>query len=1210
MINLKILVPEETVNYCKNPSFEVGTSGWTIRTGTDSDNYYLYDTFSTDRAAGAVNGTQAEPVGGTRSVTDTNSKIAISGGLLDFATGSAINDKVAWSTIARTLGVGVMTTINLANTTSKPNIGWGGSDLFIFNNAGTSLFVNVNASAFLVVGTYSATTYQTMVLYRTAGMFWFIKGGAFTNWTLMYTSLAGTASKTPQVLTQLATSIFTVADVRAPKLTYIPSPLQSDGFSNTVTDGLGNPENNGTAGNAYTDIGTWGVAGGKKATTVAGISLSVLSTTTRNVFIEVDIVRAAGNPGIVARFSDASNYIQCLYDGANVVVAQRVAGVFTVLSTTAVAYSAGATMKFVADGLTYRAFYNNTGAGNGVLPSTLGTSHGIWSNDTGNTFDNLVIWAVGNSETQYAGLDTFEFPAPDTENRSTDRARFGTASCKVTTDGSLMNEGIYYRVNLLQGISDVLTASIYARGGGKVRLRLTDGGSNSGISKAVNLTDDRWHRLEATGRCSGSDDIRLYIETAESLPRSVTFYVDGAQIERKSAATSYCDGDQPGCRWNVVANATLSTRTADTREGGRWVPLAGPCRPNNDLYVTTLGGFGMPPIVNNIQSWANAPGSFFQNEKIQNRVVTFSFHVKKESFRTGGSAPSILALHELRQQLINLFKSDVTLNSQAFLFEYSDSETDKKLYIRMRYEAGLEGEWDIRNRWFNSFPVRMIAVDPLWSEDNQDVMPLVIKDTYSGLLSQEWVRVDGQWQRITESSGASTNAIYAPSIVEGNDGSIYIAEILTAGTLAGRVVKWDGSSLTNIGTTDSGVFSMAVAPDGTLYAGGGFTTIGGVAAARIAKYTPSTGVWSALGAGLNNNCYSVCVAPNGQVYVCGQFTTAGGVSCLRVARWDGLQWRTVGATSGVNGTIAYSLVNAGDGKTIYMGGDFTTSNGGSATYNRVASIDTETNLISTMGYGVSNTVLSLAVGLDGTVYAGGSFLASAAPSADALLHVAKWSGGQIWEPLGDGLEKQSGSASQVSVLEIGLNGELFAGGTFDASGEKELTVLSKWFGGNWLPLEFPSAILTRNASINAILQTENGNLYVGGFFDETNYEFPKLNTITNNGTASCWPTLTVTGAGTLHYISNVKTGQEIFLDLNVFSGETVTIDFARGKIESDTRGDLNYTLLSGSEIRSIYLLPGENTISVLMTDDVDATMQLRWEPLDWSADAIIEADDL
>ena len=369
------------------------------------NSYHLYDTFSTARAAGTINNTASDGVGGIRTVVDTNSKISISGGLLSFATGAAINDRVAWPTVPRSLGLGSMSTINLVDTTSKPNVGWGGRDLFIFNNTGSSIFANVNAAAFIVVGSYAATSYQTMVIYRSAGMFWFIKGGAFTNWTLMYTSLLGTSNLIPQISTQTTTSIFTVDNARVSNQTYIPVPLQSDGMSSSTTDGLGNPENNGPAGNSYADVGTWGVASGKKATTAAGVCLSTLSTATRDVFIEVDIVRAAGNPGIVARFSDASNYIQCLHDGTNIVVAQRVAGTLTILSTTAAAYSAGATMKFITDGLTYRVIYNNAGAGSGVLPNTTGTSHGIWSNDTGNTFDNLVIWARGNSGTEHNALN-------------------------------------------------------------------------------------------------------------------------------------------------------------------------------------------------------------------------------------------------------------------------------------------------------------------------------------------------------------------------------------------------------------------------------------------------------------------------------------------------------------------------------------------------------------------------------------------------------------------------------------------------------------------------------------------------------------------------------------------------------------------------------------------------------------------------------------
>ena len=375
--------------------------GYQSITRTLRDRYYLYDRFDTARAAGAVNGTLAEPVGGVRSVTDTNGKITISGGLISFATGLAINDKVSWTTITRALGVGVISTIILADATSKPNIGWNGADLFIFNNASNFLYANVNAAAFPVVGAYTATTYQTAIIYRAAGAFWFIKGGAFTNWTMMYNSLLGTANRTPQVLTQIATSIFTVDNMRVSKQTYIPVPLQSDGMSAATTDGLGNPEGNGAVGNAYDGVGTPAVAAGVRgfsALSGGGLGVSVLACSSANVNIEVNVTRTAGSAGIIARRVDANNYIQCLHNGTNVIVSQVVAGVSTTLSTTAVAYSAGATMKFHIEGETYRAFYNNTAAGTGTVPASTNTNHGIITNDLSGSFDNLVIWARSGYE--------------------------------------------------------------------------------------------------------------------------------------------------------------------------------------------------------------------------------------------------------------------------------------------------------------------------------------------------------------------------------------------------------------------------------------------------------------------------------------------------------------------------------------------------------------------------------------------------------------------------------------------------------------------------------------------------------------------------------------------------------------------------------------------------------------------------------------------
>lgn len=824
---------------------------------------------------------------------------------------------------------------------------------------------------------------------------------------------------------------------------------------------------------------------------------------------------------------------------------------------------------------------------------------------------------IPDATTNYIKNPSFGYATTDwntngaTLTRTLDQSRFGIASGKVVTTGSVVNEGIYYRVSTLTGYSGPISGSVYVRGAGRVRLRLIDNPVGrqyySNAPATHSLSSERWTRLEVSGFSTGSNDVRLYVESADASPKAITFYVDGAQLEKKSYATSYCDGEQSGCRWNVTAHASISTRTEDTREGGRWVPLAGPCRPNNDTYVTVLGGLGMPAITNQIQSWANSPGSFFQNEKIQNRVITLSFHVKKEALRT--NTKSLRPLHELRQQLIDILKSDLTRNLEAFLFEYSDTEADKPLYMRMRYEAGLEGEWDIRNGWYNSFPIRMIAVDPLWVEDTQDVKQLGIKNTVINTVvtpqntaSNLWVKKSGIWEQVLSTTGYPlTNGVYCTA--QAPDGTIYIGGIFAINGVTVCIAKWDGTTLSTLGTgnPNQAVNAMSFAPDGNLYITGAFTAIGGNAYAYVAKYNPTTNTYSPLSSGLGSPGQAICVAPNGMVYIGGEFTVvAGALACYRVTRWDGVQFRTVGATSGVN-DVVYTLINAGDGQTIYMGGEFTQNNGNSITYNRVASINITTNLISAMGYGVNNMVYRMAVGHDGTVYAGGNFTASGAPGASALNYAAQYSGGQIWEPLGDGFN------ASVQSMATGINGEIYFGGVFTLSGTKKIGNTAKWFGGNLNPIELPSN--PSGSGVNTIMQTSTGDLYIGGILI-TPFEYPYLNTVTNNGTASCWPIMYVTGSCELKYISNNKTGQEIFLSLIVYEGEEVTIDFSKGEITSKSRGDLSYTILPGSEIRSIYLLPGDNTIEVLVSNDTNVTAQLRWQLQDWSADAVVNAEAL
>jgi hypothetical protein len=94
---------------------------------------------------------------------------------------------------------------------------------------------------------------------------------------------------------------------------------------------------------------------------------------------------------------------------------------------------------------------------------------------------------------------------------------------------------------------------------------------------------------------------------------------------------------------------------------------------------------------------------------------------------------------------------------------------------------------------------------------------------------------------------------------------------------------------------DGAVNALAVLPNGDLIAGGSFGTAGGVPVTSIARYTPSTGVWSSMGADLAGSTQirksvafmvnALLVLPGGDVLVGGAFDWVGGVRCDGFARY-------------------------------------------------------------------------------------------------------------------------------------------------------------------------------------------------------------------------------------------------------------------------------------------------------------------------------------
>lgn len=813
-----------------------------------------------------------------------------------------------------------------------------------------------------------------------------------------------------------------------------------------------------------------------------------------------------------------------------------------------------------------------------------------------------------------------------TLSRTLDYARFNIASLKVITNGAALGEGVYWRANSLFGISDPITASVYVRGTGIVRLRIIDNPvGKEWFTDPIELTD-RWTRLFVSGFSTGTSDVRVYVETAWRV-RAATLYVDGWQLERKPYPTTFCDGDQDGCRWDGTYHASSSSRSAYTRAGGRWVDLAGPCREEDNIYVTVLAGMGAIPQQSQTQSWSLQPGSFFQDTKILNRKMTLTFFVKNPK-RLSGGQPDLRPLHKLRQQLIDVIKPDVTEDSEEFLLEYQ--EGDKPLYLRARYDSGLEGEWDIRNQWVNSFPVIFSATYPFFKEDNNNVMQLGLNASFPHANSAAnkyygiFGRIDGQWRIISfDGTGFihTPSNVYITTVVLGQKGEVYFGGSADGVVMSdGFVARWDGTTLTKIGipTGDSSslgiVNDIAVAANGDLYITGSFTSVNGVAATNIAKYTLATGVWSALGlgvGGVGTYGYSLCVATNGDLYCSGLFTVAGGVACNGLARWSGGQWYDV-VPGFQNPSISYAseMKRGIDGRTIFMVGSFTFDSTGTINYYRAAQVDTETHVMSPMGNGFNGNAYALNVGKDGTVYATGSFTADGVDATRVLNRVAFWNG-ESWFQLGD----PGGGDHSGRAIQIGPKGEIIVAGGFNSLGGVDNKDLAVWSGGNFDKSKWGGMDLWRAYAGTeyyfCALAHPNGDFYCGGqFWGLTTVFSGYINSVVNLGTAQVGPLFYISGSGNLKRIENQTTGAVLYFRLSLLANEEVFIDCEKGRIVSTIRGDISYAVVPISSLKDFTLAPGENKIITFMINDVQGKIQIGYVPRHWSADATTKIEEL
>ena len=197
----------------------------------------------------------------TVSCKPTQGLVSVSGGKVSFAGGKATaawdDPGVWWPPISRAVGKILIGTVNPGSGATYRMTGYFSSSAFapvgnIYFNGATELKIKEGATEITTEAFAASTDYKIAILQRANGYAYFIKGGTFTSWTLLWISSGGsTATVFPGFLSYSAAC--NGDNFRIPQTLYLPAPLLSDAFTGAdgasndgrLSDGLGHAETTG-----------------------------------------------------------------------------------------------------------------------------------------------------------------------------------------------------------------------------------------------------------------------------------------------------------------------------------------------------------------------------------------------------------------------------------------------------------------------------------------------------------------------------------------------------------------------------------------------------------------------------------------------------------------------------------------------------------------------------------------------------------------------------------------------------------------------------------------------------------------------------------------------------------------------------------------------------------------------------------------------------
>lgn len=288
-------------------------------------------------------------------------------------------------------------------------------------------------------------------------------------------------------------------------------------------------------------------------------------------------------------------------------------------------------------------------------------------------------------------------------------------------------------------------------------------------------------------------------------------------------------------------------------------------------------------------------------------------------------------------------------------------------------------------------------------------------------------------------------------------------------------------SRTDVPLWASSIHALTVLPGGELVAGGMFDLRGrqlddGISDAQcLAKWNVATAQWEPLGTFSGSpTIRALALHPDGSLFVGGEFGGVDGVAARCVARWlagrfPGTFEPWIGYGNGlVPGDSVRALHCMSDGNT-YAGGNLALGN--LAKINSIWPFTWEV-----AGSGTDGTVESLDE-YNGQLLVSGTFAKSKGASPVELNGIGWYHPSSGWSTLGTGMV-----GSSVHAARTLSNGQVIAAGDFSSAGGVPASGVARWNGSAWSVMGTGVNRLNETKDVKTIAYVSNSQVYIAGDF--------------------------------------------------------------------------------------------------------------------------------